>query len=419
MSIKILIGAQWGDEGKGKITDLLSEKSNVVIRYQGGNNAGHTLVVNNKTFKLHLIPSGILYKNTICIIGNGVVIDPEILLKEMEELQKRNISIDNLKISHNAHVILPFHRMLDSIQEKHRSSSNKIGTTARGIGPAYTDKVSRTGVRILDLLDKSILSERINQKNWGEELGITKQQIQAVIDETYKYGQLLKPYIIDSVLFIHKLRKENQNILLEGAQGTMLDIDFGTYPFVTSSNPTAGGACTGSGIGPKMIDEVIGVVKAYTTRVGEGPFPTELKDATATFLKEKGAEYGTTTGRERRCGWLDLVILNYSSQVNSLTSITLTKIDVLSGIKELKICTAYEIDGNKIDHFPSERYMLEKVKPIYETLEGWNEDISSCKTFAELPKNAQKYINFIEKNLNVPITIISVGSARKDTIIRE
>ncbi|MDD4527720.1 MAG: adenylosuccinate synthase [Candidatus Margulisbacteria bacterium] len=418
MSIKVLIGTQWGDEGKGKITDLLAEKSDVVIRYQGGNNAGHTLVVNGEVFKLHLIPSGVLYKNILCIIGNGVVIDPEILLKEMDGLVARGVSVNNLRISGNAHVILPFHRMLDHLQEEGRTQDNKIGTTSRGIGPAYTDKISRTGVRMIDLLDESKLSDRIKEKNWGELLGVTEQQIHSVVQDLLKFGERLKSYIVDSVSLIHKLRKEGKEIFLEGAQGTMLDVDFGTYPFVTSSNPTAGGACTGSGIGPTMIDDVIGVVKAYTTRVGEGPFPTELKEEIGAFLREKGLEFGTTTGRARRCGWLDLVVLKYSANVNSLTKIALTKIDVLSGMKELKICKAYKINGKIVSDFPSDREILEKAIPVYETFKGWDEDISNCKTFKELPKNAQIYIEAIEKEMEVPIDIVSVGSGRERTIIR-
>jgi adenylosuccinate synthase len=418
MSIKILIGTQWGDEGKGKITDLLAEKSDVVVRYQGGNNAGHTLVVNGEVFKLHLVPSGVLYKDTLCMIGNGVVIDPEILIKEMDGLKKRSISVDNLRISSNAHVILPFHRMLDHMQEEKRSIKNKIGTTSRGIGPAYTDKISRTGVRIIDLLNEKKLASRIKEKDWGEILGVTEQQIEAVIQDYLKFGKTLKPFVVDSVALIHNLRKQGKEIFLEGAQGTMLDVDFGTYPFVTSSNPTAGGACTGSGIGPTMIDDVIGVVKAYTTRVGEGPFPTELKEKVGKFLGEKGQEFGTTTGRARRCGWLDLVVLKYSANVNSLTSIALTKIDVLSGLKELKICIGYKLGNKDIYDFPSDREILEKVKPVYEVLPGWDEDISNCKSFADLPLNARKYIQTIEKQLDIPISIVSVGSGRERTIIR-
>ncbi len=418
MSIKVLIGTQWGDEGKGKITDLLAEKSDVVFRYQGGNNAGHTLVVNGETFKLHLIPSGVLYKDVICVIGNGVVIDPEVLLQEMDGLKKRGISVANLKISSNAHVILPFHRMLDRKQEDARSDDDKIGTTSRGIGPAYTDKISRTGIRIADILNEKALTSRIKQKNWGEVLGVTEQQIAGAVKDVLVFGDKLKPFVVDSVSFVHKLRKEGKEIFLEGAQGTMLDVDFGTYPFVTSSNPTAGGACTGSGIGPTMIDDVIGVVKAYTTRVGEGPFPTELNDEVGNFLATNGHEVGTTTGRARRCGWLDLVVLRYAANVNSLTSIALTKSDVLSGLKELKVCVAYEIDGKKVKDFPCDREMLEKAKPVYKTYPGWDEDITGCTKFDELPVNARKYIKAIEKELEVPIDIVSVGSGRMQTIIR-
>lgn len=419
MSISILIGTQWGDEGKGKITDLLCQNLDAVVRYQGGNNAGHTLVVNGETFKLHLVPSGILYKNIICLIGNGVVIDPGVLLQEMKGLEDRGINLKNLRISQSAHVILPFHCELDKNQEAARSQEKKIGTTARGIGPAYTDKISRTGIKIIDLTNKEKLTTLIKSKNWQDIIpGLTNQKINDTIEQYYQYGQKLKPYIIDSVNLIHTLRKENKNIMLEGAQGTMLDIDFGTYPFVTSSNPTAGGACTGSGLGPRMIDEVIGIVKAYTTRVGEGPFPTELLGTIGELLRKNGQEFGTTTGRPRRCGWLDGAVLRYSVAINSLSSIAITKLDVLTGLKELKICTGYEYQGQHFEMVPSDAEIFNKVTPVYQKFAGWEEDLSNCTTFEQLPLSTQKYIQAMEKIAGVPASIISVGPGRERTILR-
>lgn len=418
MSVKILIGAQWGDEGKGKITDILSEEAEVVVRYQGGNNAGHTVVVGKDEFKLHLIPSGILYPRVECIIGNGVVISPSVLLKEIEGLQDRGISTNNLKISTKAHVILPFHIMLDKKQEETREEDRKIGTTARGIGPAYADKIARSGVRIIDLFDKDILTKLVYSHNWSEIIDISQSEIDEIIEEYYGYGKKMKKYAIDSVTKLHKDYSKGRAIFLEGAQGTLLDIDHGTYPFVTSSSPTAGGACSGSGLGPTMIDEVIGVTKAYTTRVGEGPFLTELDDQIANHLSSVGKEFGTTTGRARRCGWLDLTAIKYAVNINGLTSIALTKLDVLSGLKEIKLAVGYKLDGKEIDYYPHDISNSTRIEPIYETVEGWDADITSAKKVEDLPKNAQKYIKKIETFIDRPIKIISVGSARSQTIMR-
>ncbi|OGI07445.1 MAG: adenylosuccinate synthase [Candidatus Margulisbacteria bacterium GWF2_35_9] len=418
MAVKVLVGAQWGDEGKGKITDILSSQMDAVVRYQGGNNAGHTIVVDGETFKFHMIPSGILYEDVKCIIGNGVVISPPVLLDEINKLKDKGFAVSNLKISYNAHVILPFHTMLDKRQEDSRSKDNKIGTTVRGIGPAYTDKVSRLGIRAIDLLDKDILGKMIKNRNWKEILDVTDEDIENVIDEYYKYGQELKPYLMDTIAALHEYYAQGKKILLEGAQGTMLDIDFGTYPFVTSSSPTAGGACTGSGLGPKMIDDIIGVAKAYITRVGEGPFPTELDDELGEMLRSKGCEFGTTTGRPRRCGWLDGVILKYSVNINSLTSLAITKMDVLSGLDEIKVCTQYLLDGKKTSNFPGNIRQLGSVKPVYKTLPGWKEDITGIKKYEDLPKAAKEYIKEIENIAGIPVSIISVGSGRTMTIYK-
>jgi len=419
MTVQVLVGAQWGDEGKGKITDILSGEMDAVVRYQGGNNAGHTIVVDGETFKFHMIPSGILYGDVKCIIGNGVVIAPPVLLDEINKLKDKGFAVENLKISYNAHVILPFHTMLDKRQEDSRSKDNKIGTTVRGIGPAYTDKVSRTGIRAIDLLDKDILQSMIENRNWSAVLDVTQADIDQVVADYYEYGQLLKPYLIDTISTLHDYYAEGKKILLEGAQGTMLDIDYGTYPFVTSSSPTSGGACTGSGLGPKMIDEIIGVAKAYITRVGEGPFPTELENDLGELLRTKGGEFGTTTGRPRRCGWLDGVILKYSVNINSLTTLAITKMDVLSDMDELKICTDYVIDGKSTKKFPCNIRELAKVTPVYKTMTGWKEDITAVKKYEDLPETAKEYIREIEKIAGIPVSIISVGSGRKMTIYRD
>ncbi|MFA5880406.1 MAG: adenylosuccinate synthase [Candidatus Margulisiibacteriota bacterium] len=417
MPVKVIIGAQWGDEGKGKITDILAAKVDMVVRYQGGNNAGHTVVVGEKTFKLHLIPSGILYDSCVCVIGNGVVVDPEVFLAEIENLKKQDIFVtsDRLKISSLAHVILPFHKILDSKEEALRYEE-KIGTTGRGIGPAYTDKVARMGVRIMDLLSKERLLKRINKRNWPETLQDKCPDINEIVDKFYEYGQKLKPYIIDSSLYINDAIDQGKKIIMEGAQGTMLDVDHGTYPYVTSSNPLSGGACIGAGIGPHKIDKVVGVSKAYVTRVGEGPFPTELNDETGEYLRTRGAEFGTTTNRPRRCGWLDLVVLRYAVRVNGITDICLTKLDVLDGLKTIKVCTKYKINNQIHHHFPLDLDLFSQCEPIYDELQGWEEEIANITNYKDLPENAKKYIEYISESAKVKISLISVGSKRNQTI---
>jgi adenylosuccinate synthase len=424
VSAVVLIGAQWGDEGKGKITDFLAEKATVVVRYQGGNNAGHTVVVGQQEYKLHLIPSGILYPGTTCVIGNSVVVDLEVLFKEIDHLKERGISSDNLRISDRAHIIMPYHRRLDEVQEE-RKGSQKIGTTKRGIGPAYVDKFARVGIRIVDLLDKDTfhakLEANIIEKNilfnkvYGVE-GFDKEQI---IREYDQYAKRIKPYVADTSVIINNAVDNGENVLFEGAQGTLLDIDHGTYPFVTSSHPIAGGACIGTGIGPAKINKVLGVAKAYTTRVGEGPFPTELFDDTGDLIRQEGNEFGTTTGRPRRCGWFDAVILRYSTRLSGLTGLAVTKLDVLDKLKQIKICVGYEYQGKNLVDFPADLKVLAQCKPVYEVLDGWMESTSSARTFEELPLNARKYLERIEEIVGVKISIIAVGPKRSQTIVRD
>ena len=419
MSVKIIVGAQWGDEGKGKITDMLAENVDLVVRYQGGNNAGHTVVVGDKTFKLHLIPSGVLYPHCQCVIGNGVVLDPAVFFQELETLKLQHIVVTpkQLFVSSLAHVILPFHKMLDCQQESGRKDDDKIGTTKRGIGPCYTDKISRAGIRVIDLLSKDRLASLIRKRNWPQVLPeVTEAMINEVIDTYYELGQKLKPFVIDSSLFINNAIDAKKNIILEGAQGTMLDVDHGTYPYVTSSSPISGGACTGLGVGPHKIDQVIGVTKAYVTRVGEGPFPTELTDEMGQHLGQKGAEFGTTTGRARRCGWLDLVVLRYAIRVNGLTEICLTKLDVLDCMKEIKVCNSYDSPEGVLHDFPLDLDLFGKCKPIYEALPGWEEDISQLTSHDDLPQNAKAYIDYISKVAGIRISLVSVGSKRDQTI---
>lgn len=413
MSVKIIVGAQWGDEGKGKITDILAEKMDFVVRYQGGNNAGHTVVVNGDVFKLHIIPSGILYPNCCCVIGNGVVVDPVVLFEEIASLSEKGIKVtsERLKISAICHIILPYHQEVDSQEEADRSS-NKIGTTGRGIGPCYTDKISRMGIRALDLIDRDKLISRlrIRLKNSSDDM------INTLADTYHALGRRLAPYLCDTSFLVNDAIDAKRNIILEGAQGTMLDVDHGTYPFVTSSNPISGGACIGVGIGPHKIDAVIGVSKAYVTRVGEGPFPTELRDATGEYLRNQGAEFGTTTGRSRRCGWLDLVILRYAGRVNGFTELCLTKLDVLDQLSEIKVCTHYRLGNQVLTHLPQDLDEFYNCEPIYETLPGWQRDISGTTQFSDLPQNAKAYVDYIESQLGVRISLISVGSQRNQTI---
>jgi adenylosuccinate synthase len=423
----VLLGAQWGDEGKGKATDLLGHRVQYVVRYQGGNNAGHTVVIPTKNgpekFALHLLPSGILTPEVIPVIGNGVVIDPAVLLNEIKGLNERGIDTSKLKISADAHIITSYHVMLDKTIERFLGKS-KIGTTGRGIGPAYGDKVSRVGIRVQDLYDESILRKKVEGSLASKNQTLVKVynrravDVNQIVEELLSYADKLKPYLANTSLLLHEALQRGENVLLEGGQGTLLDVDHGTYPFVTSSNPTAGGAATGSGIGPTKITRVIGIVKAYTTRVGEGPFPTELLDENGERLRQIGGEVGTTTGRPRRCGWYDAVVARYATRVNGLTDFFLTKLDVLSGFKEIPVCVAYEIDGKRYEEMPMTQTQFHHAKPIYEMMPGWDEDISSARKFEDLPKNAQKYVEFLEKISGAPMSAIGVGQHRDATISR-
>lgn len=423
MTVVALVGTQWGDEGKGKITDVLASKADVVVRFQGGNNAGHTVVVDDNTYKLHLIPSGILYPGTTCVIGNGVVVDPQVLCAEIEYLHKAGISTANLYVSEKAHVIMPYHRLLDKLEEAERTL--KIGTTGRGIGPAYVDKYMRMGVRMIDLRSEEALSKALDQvlpfknrqlQKLYDQPGFNKEDL---MEEYLAYAEKIVPLLADTSLLIYEARKKGQSVLLEGAQGTLLDIDHGTYPFVTSSNPTAGGAAPGAGLGPNQIEQVIGVVKAYTTRVGEGPFPTELNNAIGELIRERGKEYGTTTGRARRCGWFDAVMVRYSVRVNGLTGISLMLLDVLDALEELEVCVAYEYRGKRLEHFPTDLSVLKECKPIYEKLPGWKVDTTKIESFEDLPDNAKAYLAFLEKQVGCPVQIVSVGPRRDQTLMIE
>nr|P73290.2 RecName: Full=Adenylosuccinate synthetase; Short=AMPSase; Short=AdSS; AltName: Full=IMP--aspartate ligase [Synechocystis sp. PCC 6803 substr. Kazusa] len=420
----IVIGAQWGDEGKGKITDLLSRSADVVVRPQGGVNAGHTIVVNDQTFKLHLIPSGILYPDTECIIGSGTVIDPKVLLQEFDQLEALDVSLDRLYISQTAHVTMPFHRLLDQASEEKRGE-HKIGTTGRGIGPTYADKSERMGIRVVDLMNPEILRKKllwtVEYKNvvLDKLYDLPPLDPETVIAEYTTYADRLRPHVVDSSLKIYDAIHQRKNILFEGAQGTLLDLDHGTYPYVTSSNPIAGGACVGAGIGPTMIDRVIGVAKAYTTRVGEGPFPTELDGELNQHLCDRGAEFGTTTGRRRRCGWFDGVIGRYAVRINGLDCLAITKLDVLDQLAEIKVCVAYELDGKTCDHFPGNAAEFARCQPIYKTLPGWQCSTEECRTLEDLPPQALDYLKFLAELMEVPIAIVSLGASRDQTIIVE
>ena len=423
----VLLGAQWGDEGKGKATDLLGHRVQYVVRYQGGNNAGHTVVIPTKNgpekFALHLLPSGILTPEVIPVIGNGVVIDPAVLLNEIKGLNERGINTSKLKISADAHIITSYHVMLDKTIERFLGKS-KIGTTGRGIGPAYGDKVSRVGIRVQDLYDESILRKKVEGSLASKNQTLVKVynrravDVNQIVEELLSYADKLKSYLANTSLLLHEALQRGENVLLEGGQGTLLDVDHGTYPFVTSSNPTAGGAATGSGIGPTKITRVIGIVKAYTTRVGEGPFPTELLDENGERLRQIGGEVGTTTGRPRRCGWYDAVVARYATRVNGLTDFFLTKLDVLSGFKEIPVCVAYEIEGKRHEEMPMTQTQFHHAKPIYEMLPGWTEDISAARKFEDLPVNAQKYVEYLEKISGAPMSAIGVGQHRDATISR-
>jgi adenylosuccinate synthase len=414
-----IVGLQWGDEGKGKITDYFASQADCVVRYQGGNNAGHTIVIGEKKYKLHLIPSGVL-QNKKVIIGNGVVVDPAVLLEEIEMLRQNNIEPD-LMVSDRANVIMPYHRMLDGAEEA-LLGSKKVGTTKRGIGPCYSDKIARHGIRMHDLLDEEELREKIERimpvkQKILEIYGLEKIDEEKLIEEYLAYGKELEKYMGDTIYFLNSIIDEKE-VLFEGAQGTLLDIDYGTYPFVTSSNPVTGGICTGAGISPKKIKRIIGVAKAYVTRVGMGPMPTEEKGEVGNYLAEKGGEIGTTTGRRRRCGWIDLVALKYACMINGVDEIALTKLDVLDGLEEIKVCVAYEYEGKEITAFPSSIKILEKCKPVYDTLPGWD-GVRGRKKYDELPLNARKYVEYISDWLKTSIGVISTGPAREDTIKME
>lgn len=424
MPATIVVGTQWGDEGKGKITDLLARQMRCVVRYQGGHNAGHTLVVKGESFALQLIPSGVLYPDIFPIIGNGVVVDPRVLLSEIEMLTNRGVDCSNLRVSPNAHLIFPYHQTLDAVFERHLGK-NKLGTTKRGIGPAYSDKAARVGLRVQDLFDESIFRAKLDvvlrEKNpmlakVYNRLGFNVDEL--VESYVHDYGPRIKPYVADVIDIVHNALEANEGVLFEGAQATFLDLDHGTYPYVTSSNPTAGGACTGAGVGPRHISRVIGVAKAYCTRVGSGPFPTELFDEVSDHFVEVGHEFGTNTGRRRRCGWVDAVMLRHATRLNSLSEIALTKLDVLDGLDEIKLCVAYELDGKRVERLPYHQSDVHEVTPIYETFQGWKQEISECRSFDELPSQAKLYLSALEESIGVPISFIGVGPGRAQVIER-
>ncbi len=425
----VVIGAQWGDEGKGKVVDLLTEHAQVVARFQGGNNAGHTLVVGGQKTVLHLIPSGILHPGKVCVIGNGVVVDPSVLSTEIEALQARGYLQEDgqLLISGNAHVIFPWHKLLDAYREKARTGG-AIGTTGRGIGPAYEDKVARRGIRVRDLLHPERLNRKVSERlpavleelhdlAMAAKVQTPRLETQQIVAEYSGLGEKLRAYVGDASIFLAQQLERGARVLFEGAQGTLLDVDHGTYPYVTSSNCIAGNASVGCGIGPTAIDKVVGISKAYTTRVGGGPFPTELNDELGDRLRKTGDEFGATTGRPRRCGWLDAVVLRYAARVNGLWGLALTKLDVLSGLKSINICTAYELDGEKLTELPQDHEDLEKVKPIYETLPGWDDPLAGARTIEDLPENARRYVRRVEEVCGVPVVCVSVGADRGETIL--
>lgn len=424
MTSVVVVGTQWGDEGKGKITDFLSANAEVIARYQGGDNAGHTIVIDGKKFKLHLIPSGIFFPEKISVIGNGVVINPKSLVKELAYLHDEGVSTDSLRISDRAHVILPYHIELDRLQEESKGD-NKIGTTIKGIGPAYMDKAARVGIRIADLLDRDVFAERLRINLEEKNRQFTKLydaealSFDDIFEEYYEYGQQIKQYVTDTSVILNDALDNGKRVLFEGAQGVMLDIDQGTYPFVTSSNPVAGGVTIGSGVGPSKIDKVVGVCKAYTSRVGDGPFPTDLFDEVGDRIREVGHEYGTTTGRPRRVGWFDSVVMRHSRRVSGITNLSLNSIDVLSGLDTVKICVAYDLDGKRIDYYPASLEQLKRCKPIYEELPGWSEDITGVRHLDELPENARNYVRRVGELVGVRISTFSVGPDRDQTNILE
>jgi adenylosuccinate synthase len=420
----ILVGAQWGDEGKGKATDLLADRMDVNVRYQGGNNAGHTVMVGGRTFKLHLVPSGVLYPHVVPVIGNGVVIDPGVLLAELAALEAQGISTAKLLVSANAHLIMPWHKERDKLTERFLGG-NRIGTTGRGIGPAYGDKAVRLGIRVQDLLDPKILRQKVEVvlKERNPLLAKVYNRLpidpDAVVEEYTTYAEALRPRITDTSLYLWKALRDGKRVLFEGAQGAMLDVDHGTYPFVTSSSPVAGGALAGTGVGPREIERVIGIAKAYTTRVGAGPFPTELVDGPGDVLRREGVEYGTTTERPRRCGWLDTVVLRHAARINGLTELFVTKLDVLSAFDQLPVAVAYRVDGEVTDEWPMTQTQVHHAEPVYEQFEGWRDDVTGATRYSDLPRAARAYVEAVEKLSGVPVTAVFVGPAREQTLLRE
>lgn len=425
MAVSIVVGTHWGDEGKGKIVDYLGENAQVVARAQGGNNAGHTVIVEGEKYVFHLLPSGVLHPGKVGILGDGMVVDPSSLLGEIDFLRQKGKDVsERLFLSSKAHLVLPYHRILDGIYENIRGG-RKLGTTGKGIGPAYEDKVSRWGIRVGDLEDEKLFAQKLrvtlDYKNLLLERAFNQPPLpyDKILEDYLGYASLLRPYIADTSKMIYQFYREGKNILIEGAQGTMLDLDHGTYPFVTSSYPVAAGSLLGVGLGSISNLEVLGVCKAYTTRVGEGPFPTELREEMGDYLRDKGGEYGATTGRPRRCGWLDGVILRYAARINGITSLALTKLDVLGGIDSLKVCRAYLVEGEEVDDFPVSSHLWDKCEPVYEEMEGWEEDISSVSSYYDLPSSAQRFVEFIEDFMQIPIAIVSVGKERRNTLVRK
>lgn len=422
MATAMVLGTQWGDEGKGKIVDYLAQKADVVIRSQGGNNAGHTVVVDDKAFALRLLPSGILFSDKTCIIGSGVVVNPEVLLQELDGMKEKGVTISKLEISTRAHVIMPYHIRIDEEDEKLKGDA-KIGTTKNGIGPCYADKINRVGIRIGDLMDKDIFAKklRVNLKLknrlFETYYGCQGFDFDTIYQEYLGYADRIRPYVKDTNYSANVYINEGRKVLFEGAQATMLDIDHGTYPFCTSSNPTAGGACTGSGVGPRRMENIVGVVKAYTTRVGAGPFPAEQNNEIGEYLRNTGHEFGTVTGRPRRCGWLDTAVVKYAAMLNSLDYLAITRLDILDDLDTIKICTGYRHNGQLLPEYPASLEVLEQVEPVYEEMPGWKTDISACKTYDELPEAARKYVERISELVGVPLGIVSVGPNRSQTII--
>ena len=422
MPVTVVVGSQWGDEGKGKIVDHLAERASMVVRYQGGNNAGHTVVIGDTTLKLHQVPAGITRSNVAAVLGHGMVINPPALVEELDTLDSKGVAVDNMHISCNAHVVMPYHPLFDGLEEKMRGDQ-AIGTTKRGIGPTYTDKVARRGVRMQDLLDEERFTRKVEDVLERVNLQITRLfeadplVVEEIVEAYQPAAERLAPYVTDTTLLIDDALEREEKVLMEGAQGTMLDIDFGTYPYVTSSSPTAGGACQGAGISPLDIESVVGVVKAYTSRVGAGPFPTELTGEAGDWIRERGHEYGTTTGRPRRCGWLDLVCLRYAARVNGFTGLAVTRLDILSGLEEIKFCVGYRLpDGTELESYPLDADVLAQAEAVYETVPGWQEDICAVRSFDDLPANAKGYCQRISELLKIPIDLISVGAERDDLI---